>query len=179
MCDKSASTNSHFVSRAHALHVQDIYLGDVTTKRLEFSSPFTLISTAVRRTKIHALVLYFDTFFETTGSPIPSDTTVHVARDGSELAEVWPVGRRHSVPRRQSLKSRQGIISFSTGPRSAPTHWKHTIFLLREPITVTEGTAKSSLKRYVCLYLHLNNRNYCDRDVPLPKEQNELERAGC
>ena len=133
------------LSRTYATHVQDIYLGDVTTKRLEFSSPFTLISTAVRRTKIHALVLYFDTFFETTGSPIPPDTTVHVARDGSELAEVWPLGRRHSVPRRQSIKSRQGIISFSTGPRSAPTHWKHTIFLLREPIVVTEGTVKSSL----------------------------------
>ncbi|KAF8272591.1 S-adenosyl-L-methionine-dependent methyltransferase [Lactarius quietus] len=120
--------------------LKDIYLGDVTTKRLEFISPFTLVSTAARRTKIHALVLYFDTFFEPTGSPIPSDTAVHVTRDGSELAEVWPVGRRHSVHRRQSVKGRQGIISFSTGPRSAPTHWKHTIFLLREPIIVTEGT---------------------------------------
>lgn len=126
--------------------LQDIYLGDVTTKRLEFSSSFTLVSTAVRRTKIHALVLYFDTFFEATGSPITSDTAVHVTRDGSELAEVWPLGRRHSVPRRQSVKSRQGITSFSTGPRSAPTHWKHTIFLLREPIVVTEGTVKYCLK---------------------------------
>ncbi|KAH9030338.1 S-adenosyl-L-methionine-dependent methyltransferase [Lactarius pseudohatsudake] len=120
--------------------IKDIHLGDVTTKRLEFSAPFTLVSTAARRTKIHALVLYFDTFFEPTGSPISSDTVVHVTRDGSELAEVWPVGRRLSVPRRQSVKSRQGIVSFSTGPRSAPTHWKHTIFLLREPIVVTEGT---------------------------------------
>jgi protein arginine N-methyltransferase 3 len=127
------------------MYLQDIYLGDVTTKRLEFSSPFTLVSTAVRRTKIHALVLYFDTFFEATGSPIASDTAVHVTRDGSELAEVWPIGRRNSV-RRQSVKSRQGIVSFSTGPRSAPTHWKHTIFLLREPIVVTEGTAKCCLK---------------------------------
>ncbi|KAH9073434.1 S-adenosyl-L-methionine-dependent methyltransferase [Lactarius deliciosus] len=103
--------------------IKDIHLGDVATKRLEFSAPFTLVSTAARRTKIHAL-----------------DTVVHVTRDGSELAEVWPVGRRLSVPRRQSVKSRQGIVSFSTGPRSAPTHWKHTIFLLREPIVVTEGT---------------------------------------
>lgn len=91
-------------------------------------------------------MLYFDTFFETTGSPVTPETTVHVTRDGSELAEIWPLGRRHSVPRRQSMKSQQGIISFSTGPRSAPTHWKHTIFLLREPIMVTEGTAESSLK---------------------------------
>jgi protein arginine N-methyltransferase 3 len=31
------------------------------------------------------------------------------------------------------------MTSFSTGPRSVPTHWKQTIFLLREPVDVREG----------------------------------------
>ncbi len=126
----------------------------------------------MRRTKIHALVLYFDTFFEVTGSPVSPDTAVHVTHDGGELAEVWPLARRPSAPRRQSLKSRQSTISFSTGPRSAPTHWKHTIFLLREPIVVTEGTAKSCLLQAMCTYAWtIHSRDDCDRNIPLPEEQ--------
>jgi protein arginine N-methyltransferase 3 len=31
------------------------------------------------------------------------------------------------------------MTSFSTGPASMPTHWKQTVFLLREPINVREG----------------------------------------
>lgn len=30
-------------------------------------------------------------------------------------------------------------IHFSTGPYSAPTHWKQTVFSLSEPISITEG----------------------------------------
>jgi type I protein arginine methyltransferase len=125
------------------VYPQDLYLKEITARQLDFTAPFTLVSTADRRTKIHALVLYFDTFFEVTGSPVSSDTRVSITRDGGgELAEVWPIGRRPSVarPRRQSTKNKNTVTSFSTGPRSIPTHWKHTIFLLREPIVVTEGT---------------------------------------
>jgi type I protein arginine methyltransferase len=128
------------------VYAQDLYLRDIAARQLDFTAPFTLVSTAGRRTKIHALVLYFDTFFEATGSPVSSDTPVRITRDGGgELAEVWPLNRRPSVPRRPSVKSKRDMISFSTGPRSVPTHWKHTIFLLREPIMVTEGA--------VCLFL--------------------------
>ena len=61
------------------------------------------------------------------------------------LAELWPFGGR---PRRLSsgdgLKpSKPRITSFSTGPKSVPTHWKQTLFLLREPIKATEGTSTS------------------------------------
>lgn len=30
-------------------------------------------------------------------------------------------------------------VSFSTGPRSMPTHWKQTVFLLRNPVRVRKG----------------------------------------
>lgn len=32
------------------------------------------------------------------------------------------------------------VTSFSTGLDSRPTHWKQTVFLLREPILAEEGT---------------------------------------
>ncbi|KAI0354833.1 S-adenosyl-L-methionine-dependent methyltransferase [Trametes cingulata] len=127
--------------------VKDLYLGKVAPKQLDFSSPFTLISTAERRTKIHAFVLYFDVFFTNTGEPVPEDTEVYIAREGDPiLAEVWPVGGRPHQPRRMSTgeplkgKGRPKVTSFSTGPASVPTHWKQTIFFLREPINAGEGT---------------------------------------
>ncbi len=117
---------------------------DITTKQLDFSSPFTLVSTTERRTKIHAFVLYFDTFFTSTGQPVPDGTQVYVARDGDPmLAEVWQIGSRAHVSRRMStgggLKPKPEVTSFSTGPLSVPTHWKQTLFLLKEPIIVDEG----------------------------------------
>ncbi|KAI0642918.1 S-adenosyl-L-methionine-dependent methyltransferase [Trametes meyenii] len=127
--------------------VKDLFLGKITPKQLDFTSSFTLVSTAERRTKIHAFVLYFDIFFTHTGEPIPEDTDVYVVREGDPvLAEVWPLGGRPHQARRMSTgdplkgKGRPKITSFSTGPASVPTHWKQTVFFLREPITAAEGT---------------------------------------
>ncbi|KAI0823963.1 S-adenosyl-L-methionine-dependent methyltransferase [Trametes gibbosa] len=127
--------------------VKDLFLGRIAQKQLDFSSTFTLVSTAERRTKIHSFVLYFDTFFTTSSEPIPEDTEVYVVREGDPiLAEVWPVGGRPHLPRRMSTgeplkgKGRPKITSFSTGPASVPTHWKQTVFFLRDPIIASEGT---------------------------------------
>ena len=98
---------------------------------------------------MRAFVLYFDTFFTSTGEPIPADTGVHVVQDGDPiLAEVWPLGGRPYQARRMSVgdplkgktPGRPKVTSFSTGPASEPTHWKQTAFFLREPISVAEGT---------------------------------------
>ena len=93
---------------------------------------------------MHAFVLYFDTFFTNTGEPIPDDVDVHVIHEGDPvLAEIWPLGGRPYQGRRMSsggpLTGRPKVTSFSTGPASMPTHWKQTIFFLREPISVAEG----------------------------------------
>ncbi|OBZ71479.1 Ribosomal protein arginine N-methyltransferase rmt3 [Grifola frondosa] len=127
--------------------VKDLFLGDITAKQLDFSSPFKLVSTAERRTKIHAFVLYFDTYFTSTGERIPPDTDVYIVREGDPIvAEVWPLGGRPHVARRASVaaplkgEGRPKVTSFSTGPASVPTHWKQTLFLLRDPISVNEGT---------------------------------------
>lgn len=121
--------------------VQDLLLGDITSRQLDFQTKFALKATVERRTKINSFVLYFDTFFTVTGHPISPSTQVKTIQDGEViLAEVWPVGGKSAPQRRQSLgREKERVTSFSTGPCSAPTHWKQTLFMLREPITVSEG----------------------------------------
>ncbi|PCH40423.1 arginine N-methyltransferase 3 [Wolfiporia cocos MD-104 SS10] len=149
--------------------IKDLNLGSVTPAQLDFAAPFTLTSTAERRTKVHAFVLYFDTFFAEDGQPVGPDVDVHVAREGDPvLAEVWPVGGRPNPARRMSSgdglkgKSKARVTSFSTGPESEPTHWKQTIFLLRDPIHVHEGTVVEGT--FIC---HKNVDNSRELDVEI------------
>ncbi|KAI5827087.1 S-adenosyl-L-methionine-dependent methyltransferase [Schizophyllum commune Tattone D] len=122
--------------------VKDLYLGDITPAQLDFVSTFQLVATNDKRTKVRALVLYFDTFFTASGAPIKEGTQVTVVKDReAQLAEVWPVGGKPAPKRRPSSNAeKEKDASFSTGPQSIPTHWKQTLFFLREPITVSEGT---------------------------------------
>jgi protein arginine N-methyltransferase 3 len=116
-------------------------LSDVTARQLDFSSSFRLVSTAQRRTKVNAFVLYFDTFFTASGFPVPPSTEVKMIKEGEAvLAELWPVGGKAAHQRRQSMgREKDKIVSFSTGPESTPTHWKQTLFVLREPMFVSGG----------------------------------------
>ncbi|KAG6843104.1 hypothetical protein H0H93_002253, partial [Arthromyces matolae] len=77
-----------------------------------------------------------------SGDAVPPETKVQVVKDGDvHLAEIWPAGGKRAPQRRKSQSAEKGLItSFSTGPQSVPTHWKQTLFLLREPITVAEGS---------------------------------------
>ncbi|KAH0832399.1 S-adenosyl-L-methionine-dependent methyltransferase [Lanmaoa asiatica] len=130
--------------------LKDLHLQSIMSRQLEFTSPFSLTSTSPMRTKIHALVLYFDTFFTTTSEPVSSSVPVRLIKDGDvTLAEVWPIAGKPPPKRRASvgpgLKEREEkrVISFSTGPMSQPTHWKQTLFLLKDPISAEEGTVVS------------------------------------
>ncbi|KAG5654314.1 hypothetical protein H0H81_004733 [Sphagnurus paluster] len=127
---------------SNAYTIKDLFLGEITARQLDFSSSFTLVSTAERRTRINSFILYFDTFFTVSGHPVPPNTEVKVVKEGDViLAEVWPAGGKRAPQRRRSTGiDKDTIVSFSTGPQSVPTHWKQTLFLLREPITVTEGS---------------------------------------
>ncbi|KAG5645450.1 hypothetical protein DXG03_005999 [Asterophora parasitica] len=122
--------------------IKDLLLNEITTRQLDFSSSFTLVSTVERRTKINAFILYFDTFFTVSGHPVSQNTEVKVVKEGDVvLAEIWPAGGKAAPQRRKSLTAdKDAVTSFSTGPQSLPTHWKQTLFLLREPISVAEGS---------------------------------------
>ncbi|CAA7261550.1 unnamed protein product [Cyclocybe aegerita] len=120
--------------------VKDLILSDITVRELDFSASFNLASTVERRTKVHSFVLYFDVFFTASGLPVPPSTEVKCIKDGEvTLAELWPVGGKPAHQRRQSMgREKEKTTSFSTGPRSQPTHWKQTIFMLREPFMISE-----------------------------------------
>ncbi|KAK2465278.1 hypothetical protein APHAL10511_002632 [Amanita phalloides] len=127
--------------------VKDIVVNNATTRQLDFSSNFALSSTAGKRSKVNAFVLYFDVFFDPSGQEVPEATSVQFIREGEVVvAELWPVGGKSAPKRRQSLARNRGrITSFSTGPQSKPTHWKQTLFMLREPFWVTEGALISGV----------------------------------
>jgi protein arginine N-methyltransferase 3 len=121
-------------SRPYLLN--DLHLKSTTPCNLNFSSPFTLTSTTPKRTKIHAFVLYFDTFFTTTGNTVSPFVPVKVTKEVDvTLAEVWPVGGQPPPQRWASVgaglkqKEDRRMTSFSTGPDSLPTHWKQTVFV--------------------------------------------------
>ena len=98
----------------------------------------------MKRITVRAFVLYFDTFFTANGDAIPPGTEVNVIKEGEpSVAEVWRVGKEGKKRRSYSQGGTKRVTSFSTGPLSAPTHWKQTIFLLREPFAVNEGNAQS------------------------------------
>ena len=129
-------------------------------------------------------MLYFDTFFTSTGEPIPPQTDVHIVQEGDPiLAEVWPLGGRPYQARRMSSggplkdKGRPKVVSFSTGPASVPTHWKQTMFFLREPLSVAEGTVvegtfkcrkSADNSRELDVEIHYGVRD--SEDAPAPAE---------
>ncbi|KAL1744070.1 S-adenosyl-L-methionine-dependent methyltransferase [Schizophyllum fasciatum] len=127
---------------SEAAVVKDLYLGDITPAQLDFVSTFQLVANNDRRSKVRCLVLYFDTFFTASGAPVKDDVEVTIVKNQDPvLAEVWPVGGKPAPKRRPSSNAeKEKDTSFSTGPQSIPTHWKQTLFFLREPITVSEGT---------------------------------------
>ncbi|KIL67772.1 hypothetical protein M378DRAFT_975790 [Amanita muscaria Koide BX008] len=120
--------------------IKDLLIKDVTARQLDFTSEFTLTSTAVKRSKVNAFILYFDVFFDPTGQAVPENFQAHIVKEAL-VADLWPVGGKPAPKRRQSIGKEKGeIASFTTGPHSLPTHWKQTLFMLRDPIPVVEGT---------------------------------------
>nr|CRX79081.1 hypothetical protein ls5930a1_00124 [Leucosporidium scottii] len=95
--------------------LSDIVTQTVTVPELSFTTPFTL--TATTATTVNAFLGHFDTFFTTDGR--------------LASAALGP----------KDLKETE--IFFTTGAKGTPTHWKQTVFLLREPFQVAEGTTVS------------------------------------
>ncbi|KAJ7618910.1 protein arginine N-methyltransferase [Mycena polygramma] len=157
--------------------VKDLNLGVITARQLDFVSSFKLVSTVERRTKVNSFILYFDTFFTVDGEPTPEGTEVKVIRENDAvLADVWPVGGRPAVQRRASGRSAAPkITSFSTGPQSIPTHWKQTLFLLREPIVVEEGDVVTG--HFHCVKSKTNSREL-DVEIHYAVKKPEAESAG-
>ncbi|KAG9088709.1 hypothetical protein FRC07_012482, partial [Ceratobasidium sp. 392] len=63
--------------------IKDLPVQRVTTRNLDFSSPFVLHAT--RPGKAHAFLLYFDIWFTTDGADVPRDTPVTIAKGEGEV----------------------------------------------------------------------------------------------
>jgi protein arginine N-methyltransferase 3 len=123
-------------------------------------------------------VLYFDTFFSPLGMPISPSTRVQVG--SPVVAEVWPLGGKFQPKRRASqggikTPGEERVTSFSTGPESAPTHWKQTIFLLNEPIRAHEGTIVTGT--FSCRKSDENSREL-DVEIRYSVKKDEMSPAG-
>jgi hypothetical protein len=104
--------------------LQDIFTQTTTAAALSFTSPFSLTisrtpssSTASASSPfiLNSLLAHFDTYF--TSEPRLCD----------------------SSKRKESVKDAEGEVFFTTGAWDTPTHWKQTMFLLKEPIEVEVG----------------------------------------
>jgi hypothetical protein len=69
-----------------------------------------------------------------------------IKKSGTTRAPKLAHARRSSLG--EGLK-KEKFTSFTTGPDSVPTHWKQTVFLLREPISAQEGVWFFILSRYM------------------------------
>jgi type I protein arginine methyltransferase len=119
--------------------------------------------------KAHAFILYFDTFFSPSGAAVPEGTAVHLVKEGqAALAEVWQIPGK--TKRKDSAGEKGKEVSFSTGPLSSPTHWKHALFLLREPIKVEEGKMGRFRPSAAFEIILFEPRNDCFRHVLLPEK---------
>ena len=156
---------------------QDLVLSDTSPEDLDFSTSFTLTTTTERRTKVTAFLLYFDTFFTSSGRPIPPSTQVDIVKEtGVTLAELWPVGGKPAQQRRQSIgREKERIKSFSTGPLSTPTHWKQTLFMLREPFMASEGSVINGF--FYCKKSRTNTREL-DIEIHYSIQENAESQPG-
>ncbi|QRV77095.1 protein arginine N-methyltransferase 3 [Ceratobasidium sp. AG-Ba] len=157
--------------------IKDLPIQRITTRNLDFSSPFVL--NATRPGRAHAFLLYFDTWFTTDGADVPLDAEVTIAKgDGdvvtADVIQITPrpelVARRKSSmgPLRKKSMSGENLpaepikdgkeVSFSTGPASMPTHWKQTLFLFRTPLDVKERSCISGR-------LHIRKSNTNSREL--------------
>ncbi|BEJ15689.1 hypothetical protein CspHIS471_0502940 [Cutaneotrichosporon sp. HIS471] len=130
--------------------VRDINSHNATPKSLDFHADFELVSTSNKEETVRAFLTHFDTFF----SPIPGieghvslSHPVHIHEFSDDLykSEVAPLNSADA-----------NTVSFTTGPRGQPTHWKQVSFLLRKPFTLAAGQRVSG--RFFCRKSVTNSR---------------------
>lgn len=144
----------------------ELPLHTIAPRQPSFSAPFTL---RVERTcTIQAFVSWFDTWFTPDGKPVPERESDRDEDDdddedgepqieaGKTLEGLPPVTTRCPeesevrgltlkkdaiVPKSSDPTSPSGLtVSFTTSPAGPETHWKQTLFVLKEPIEVKQGS---------------------------------------
>ncbi|KAJ1733472.1 hypothetical protein LPJ72_002857 [Coemansia sp. Benny D160-2] len=110
--------------------------GTTSPSKLDFSSSFVLKAT--QKATAHALLGYFDVAFSRTqASSGPSYEELCLSAYTND--EEVPARARQADGRALWKRPESSMHGFTTGPHGTPTHWKQTVFLLREPICMELG----------------------------------------
>lgn len=130
----------------------ELPLQSMTAKQPSFNSPFSL--EIKQSCSLQAFVSWFDTWFTPDGLPIPQsgrkdmqggeklDALVDVETTCPKEEDVRGLNLEKGTIIQRSTDINEGkgeIVSFTTGPQGLETHWKQTLFVLKEPIEVEKG----------------------------------------
>lgn len=123
---------------------QDINTHTATVKSLDFHTDFELVptpSSSGSAVQIRAFITWFDTFFSHDSSPSgqapsPQECSTEFFSDDAYERSI------------ESVNSDKADVSFTTGPRGKPTHWKQVVFMLKQPVSLEQGKSD----RFRCLH---------------------------
>lgn len=134
--------------------IYDLPLQIMSYRQPTFVAPFTLECTS--DAPVHGFASWFDTWFMTDSKPWPLNEAGQPekrdTRGGEKLdglpecdlrapteADVPAIGLRHNAVSDIEGTGKGEVVSFTTGPFGLETHWKQTVFLLKEAIEVKKG----------------------------------------
>jgi protein arginine N-methyltransferase 3 len=127
--------------------LQDINTHTATVKSLDFHSDFELVpapSASGSAMQIRAFITWFDTFFSHDSS-----TSGQASSSQECSTEFFPDDAyERSI---ESVTSDVADVSFTTGPRGKPTHWKQVVFMLKQPVFLEQGELHRSICVCVCV----------------------------
>ncbi len=130
--------------------IYDLPLCILPPKQPTFRSPFNLL--CHKAGEVHGFVSWFDTWFMTSPEPYNKDASGQPAQmEGGEELEDLPectvrelkledvpglkLQGNEITPEPSAEEGAKGeVVSFTTSPYGKETHWKQTVFLLKEPM---------------------------------------------
>ncbi|KAI8322119.1 S-adenosyl-L-methionine-dependent methyltransferase [Martensiomyces pterosporus] len=119
--------------------IAEIDHGTTSSADLDFSSSFAIEAT--RDAAIHAFLGYFDVAFsreQSTPGPSREELCAPVyAANSSGDENKSPLST--VSPKSLWKQPEASMNGFTTGPHGAPTHWKQTVFVLKEPVAAKQG----------------------------------------
>ncbi|KAI9501223.1 S-adenosyl-L-methionine-dependent methyltransferase [Coemansia spiralis] len=116
--------------------IAEIDHGTTSSSALDFSSPFALKAT--RKATVHAFLGYFDVAFSRAQST-PGPSNVNLCLPAYSDDAHTPAASRQAAAKALWKQPESAMHGFTTGPHGTPTHWKQTVFVLREPVDMEPG----------------------------------------